>query len=209
MKAARRYVANVDLPVAGRAPRERRDAARNRQLILDAAQRLFERDGAVAVSMDRVAEEAGVGKGTLYRRFGDRAGLALALLDARERELQEHLIRGPAPLGPGAPAVERMVAFGRAWLDLLETHGDLVLASETGSIGARYRSIVYATYRAHLVLLVREARPDADADYLADALLATLDSQLVLFQRTDRGMSRERLEQGWEDLVRRAVREPG
>jgi AcrR family transcriptional regulator len=195
------------LPVTGQ-PRERRDAARNRELILAAARRLFERDGPGAVSMDRVAEEAGVGKGTLYRRFGDRAGLALALLDARERELQEQLIRGPAPLGPGAAPVERIVAFGHAWLDVLDSHGDIVLAAESGSIGARFRGSVYASHRTHLELLVAEARPDADAGYLADALLAALDSELVLFMRTDRGRSLDEIKAGFEELARGAVREP-
>jgi AcrR family transcriptional regulator len=195
------------LPVTGQ-PRERRDAARNRELILAAARRLFERDGPGAVSMDRVAEEAGVGKGTLYRRFGDRAGLALALLDARERELQEQLIRGPAPLGPGAAPVERIVAFGHAWLDVLDSHGDIVLAAESGSIGARFRGSVYASHRTHLELLVAEARPEADAGYLADALLAALDSELVLFMRTDRGRSLGEIKAGFEELARRAVREP-
>jgi AcrR family transcriptional regulator len=195
------------LPVTGQ-PRERRDAARNRELILAAARRLFEREGPAAVSMDRVAEEAGVGKGTLYRRFGDRAGLALALLDARERELQEQLIRGPAPLGPGAAPVERIVAFGHAWLDVLDSHGDIVLAAESGSIGARFRGSVYASHRSHLELLVAEARPDADAGYLADALLAALDSELVLFMRTDRGRSLDEIKAGFEELVRGAVREP-
>jgi len=45
---------------------------------------------------------AGVGKGTLIPRFGDRAGLAVALLDERERELQERILSGRPPLGPGA-----------------------------------------------------------------------------------------------------------
>jgi AcrR family transcriptional regulator len=202
------YGAGVDLPVTTQ-PRERRDAARNRELILAAAQRLFEREGPAAVSMDRVAEEAGVGKGTLYRRFGDRAGLALALLDARERELQEQIIRGPAPLGPGAPSADRIVAFGHAWLDVLGTHGDIVLAAESGPIGARFRSAVYAIHRTHLELLVAEARPDADAGYLADALLAALDSELVLFMRTDRGRSLDEIKAGFEQLVRGAVREQG
>jgi AcrR family transcriptional regulator len=53
--------------------------------------------------MDAVAAEAGVGKGTLFRRFGDRAGLAVALLDERERDLQAAVLSGPPPLGPGAP----------------------------------------------------------------------------------------------------------
>ena len=201
------YGEPVDLPVSGR-PRERSDAARNRELILAAARRLFDEEGPAAVSMDRVAEQAGVGKGTLYRRFGDRAGLALALLDARECEFQEQVIRGPAPLGPGAPPVERVVAFGHAWLDILDTHGDIVLAAESGPVGARFRGSVYASHRTHLELLVAEADPEADAGYLADALLSALDSQLVLFMRTDRGRSLDEIKAGWEQLVRRAVRAP-
>ena len=152
--------------------------------------------------MDRVAQEAGVGKGTIYRRFGNRASLAMALLDARERELQEAIIRGPSPLGPGAPPTERLVAFGHAWLDVLAQHGDFVLASEHGSVGTRFRGAVYASHRAHLSLLLREARPDADADYLADALLAALGSELVLFLRSDREMDLERIKAGWEQLAR-------
>jgi AcrR family transcriptional regulator len=195
-----------ELPVAGRPARERRDAARNREAILAAAQRLFEREGPAAVSMERVAKEAGVGKGTIYRRFGDRASLATALLDAGERELQETLIRGAAPLGPGAPPAERLIAFGHAWLDVLVRHGDIVLASEHGSVGTRFRSAVYASHRAHVILLLREARPDADVEYLADVLLAALSSELVLFQRTDRGIDVNRLNEGWSELVRSVAR---
>lgn len=57
-------------------PRERADAARNRAKVLAAATKLFAEEGVEAVSMDAVAAEAGVGKGTLFRRFGDKAGLA-------------------------------------------------------------------------------------------------------------------------------------
>jgi AcrR family transcriptional regulator len=152
--------------------------------------------------MDRIAEGAGVGKGTLYRRFGDRAGLARALLDELEREFQDALIRGPAPLGPGAPAIDRLVAFGAALLDRVNMHGDLILASETGSVGGRFRGSIYAAHRAHVALLLREARPGCDAEYLADALLAALAAELVLFLRTDRGMPIERLKAGFADLAR-------
>lgn len=197
-----------ELPVAGQATQERRDAARNREAILAAAQRLFEREGPAAVSMERVAAEAGVGKGTVYRRFGDRASLATALLDAGERELQETLIRGAPPLGPGAPPVERLVAFGHAWLDVLVRHGDIVLASEHGPVGTRFRSAVYASHRAHMILLLHEARPEADAEYLADALLAALGSELVLFMRTDRGLDLDRIKEGWTELVRSVAGAP-
>src|SRR6185436_535586 len=68
-----------------------------------AAELVAER-GIDRVSMDDVARAACVGTGTLYRRFGDRAGLALALLDDHTRAFQDALIAGPPPLGPGAPA---------------------------------------------------------------------------------------------------------
>src|SRR4051812_40024312 len=77
-----------DLPLlSGGVVRERADAARNRLKVLAAAERLFAAQGVGAVSMDEVATVAGVGKGTLYRRFGDKSGLAAALLDEREAEL--------------------------------------------------------------------------------------------------------------------------
>src|SRR6202020_3340591 len=93
----------IELPVIG-APAERADAARNRQRILAAAEKLFTRDGVAATSMDAIALEAGVGKGTLFPRFGDRASLALALLESSARDFQESFIRGPPPRGPAAPS---------------------------------------------------------------------------------------------------------
>jgi AcrR family transcriptional regulator len=106
----------ADLPVLHLAAdtRERADAARNRRRILEAAAMLVGERGIEHVSMDDVARAASVGTGTLYRRFGDRAGLALALLDEHTREFQDSLIAGPPPLGPGACATERLHAFGQA-----------------------------------------------------------------------------------------------
>src|SRR5918912_751432 len=117
-----------ELPVFDAQPKERADAARNRLRILEAAIRLVGERGIDNVSMEDVACAAGVGTGALYRRFGDRAGLALALLDEQTREFQDALISGPPPLGPGAPAVERLRAFGEGFLDLLERHAELLEA---------------------------------------------------------------------------------
>ena len=63
------------LPMADEPAPERADAARNREAILAAALRLVETRGVDCVTMDTVASEARVGKGTLFRRFGDRTGL--------------------------------------------------------------------------------------------------------------------------------------
>ena len=183
----------IDLPVPG-APTERADAARNRQRILDAAKTLFARDGVACTSMDAIAAEARVGKGTLFRRFGDRASLALALLDSTERAFQDAFIRGPAPLGPGAPPCERLIAFGRTLLQRLSAHGELLLAAQTaGTPGSRFDAGPYGAYRAHVTMLIRDAAPDLDADYVAEALLATLGAEVVLHQLRQPGMTLDRL----------------
>ena len=188
------------LPVVGSAP-ERADAARNRTKILDAAARLVARHGIEHVSMDMLAAEAGVGKGTIFRRFGDRAGLARALLDEHERSFQDELIRGEPPLGPGAPPAERLRAYGHAWIDVLETHGEVILASESGSPCARFRSPPYLAHRAHVTSLLVELDPRIDADFHADSLLAVLAADQHRYLRQDRGMSLERVRAGWDAVV--------
>jgi AcrR family transcriptional regulator len=192
-----------ELPVLQDEPPLRADAARNRDKVLIAAEKLFAEHGADCVTMDAVAAAAGVGKGTLFRGFGDRAGLVLALLTEHERRLQEDLIRGPAPVGPGAPAIERLVAFGERVLVHLAQHGPLIAAAE-GRLD-RYRSGPFMVYHAHVALLVREAAPEADWEYLTDTLLASLVASHVGYMRRVRGMSLERLGAGWADVVRRLL----
>ncbi|AQZ65071.1 Transcriptional regulator, TetR family [[Actinomadura] parvosata subsp. kistnae] len=168
---------------------ERADAARNREKVLAAAARLFAEKGVDAVSMDAVAAEAGVGKGTLFRRFGDKAGLAVALLDDRERDLQQRILSGPPPLGPGAPARERLVAFVRAYLDFLFAHLDLVRMSETASPGARYRIGSYWFWHRHVAILLAQSR-GGDADVLAHTLLAAMQAELADVLQTEYGRDR-------------------
>lgn len=195
-----------ELPLLGQPPRERADAARNRQRILDAALRLACERGIAEVSMDDVAAAAGVGKGTVYRRFRDRYGLALALLDEVDRKLQEAVLRGPPPLGPGAPPDERLRAFLEALADVVEVHADLL---SSAGVGSRYRSGPYGFHRLHVFVLLREARPDLDAGYLSDALLAPLEPSLYRYQRRERGLSSGRVKAGLRALVDGVLACPG
>lgn len=196
----------LGLPVVGSAT-ERADAARNRDRILCAAARLFEEtDDPSAVTMDAVAAAAGVGKGTVFRRFGDRAGLMRSLLDDDETSFQEGVIRGDPPLGPGAPPIERLIAFARARFELLERHGLMIAAAEASERGdARFDSPVYLFYRSHILMLVGEASPACDADYITEALLAPLAATQYVYQRRARGMAFERVADGYEWLVRRLL----
>jgi AcrR family transcriptional regulator len=193
-------MASNPLPVAGSTP-ERADAARNRLKILEAAERLAARHGIERVSMDMVAEEAGVGKGTIFRRFGDRASLALALLDEHVQQFQEAFIRGKPPLGPGAPPIERLRAFGHAMIDLLEEQGDLILVGESGSPCARFRSPPFRAHRAHVTSLLTELDPRLDAEYHADSLLAVLAADQYRHLRRERKMPIERVRAGWDSVV--------
>jgi AcrR family transcriptional regulator len=192
-----------ELPLAPEARAERVDAARNREAILEAAERLLSCEGTESITMDRLACEAGVGKGTLFRRFGDRAGLFHALLDETERRLQDGFIRGPAPLGPGAPPEQRLTAFGHELLALTVERGDLLLAATPPERGSRFRSPVHAAYRAHISSLLIEL-DCGQWDYLADILLAALEPELVLHQ-IERGVTLAELKRSWEELVSRAV----
>jgi AcrR family transcriptional regulator len=182
-------------------PAVRADAAANRARILCAAERLFAERGPDCVSMDQIAAAAGVGKGTLFRRFGDRASLAHALLDERERRFQDELIRGAPPLGPGAPPAVRLEAFGHALLELVEEQGELLRAAEAG--GRRAMTSVYAVYRAHVAALLAALDPRLDREVLPDLLLAGLSAELVLHLRRERGLAPADLRAGWTDLVGR------
>jgi AcrR family transcriptional regulator len=64
----------------------RRDAERNRQRILDTAGTLFAERG-LDVSLDEIARHAGVGVGTVYRRFPDKEQLIDALFEDRLAEI--------------------------------------------------------------------------------------------------------------------------
>ena len=158
--------------------RERADAARNRLRVLTAAERLFAERGVAGVTMDDVAAAAGVGKGTLYRRFVDKGGLAVALLDQRERELQQAILSGPPPLGPGADPPERLAAFVAGYLVFLDRQLDLVLLAETSTPGARLRTGAHAFWRQHCAHLLRSAHAPSP-ELRADLLLAGLSAEQV------------------------------
>jgi len=188
--------------ISGQEPRERADAARNRERVLAAAAQLVEERGIGCVSMDDIARAACVGTGTVYRRFGDRAGLALALLDEESRAFQDALISGPPPLGPGVPASERLSAFGLRYLDLLDRRAELMVVGAPAERGGQGPDQFNAT---HLAILVGQAAPQLDGAFTARALLAALNPAQHLFARRVLGWELERLQAGWVGLVEALV----
>lgn len=190
------------LPILGQPLRERSDAARNRDALMCAAKKLVDHCGVDAVTMDAVAEEAGVGKGTVFRRFGSRAGLMAALLDASEAAWQGEVISGPPPLGPGAPPRERLLAFGRSRLVGNLERAALVQAAT----GAQPRSYAAYSFTAtHVRYLLDQLGVRGDIALLATAILAPLEVPILLQQTETEGMEIDRIVAGWEDLVSRVI----
>lgn len=183
----------LELPLTGTTtPPERGDAQRNRVKVIEAAERLFCADRDVArVDMRDIAAEAGVGVGTLYRRFGDKATLVGNVLDRRARELQDAILSGPPPLGPGAPPEERLQAFLPALVDHMEAELNLIVALEEMQPGALFAIGPYPAWRLHTMVLLEEIGGDYDPAWTCDALLAPLSPGLYAHQRRDRGLSVE------------------
>ncbi len=193
--------------LAGEPPRERADAPRNRTRLLDVAARLVEERGAANVTMDALAAAAGVGKGTVYRRFGDRAGLMRALLDHAERVLQGAFLSGPPPLGPGAPPADRLRAFGAAVVEHRLRYRDLYLEAES-SPAHRFRdNPPRDLFARHVASLLVAADVTGDVEILTEALLGFLDTALVTHLHADREMPVERITAGWAELVAFVLRD--
>lgn len=191
----------VPLLLGAERPAERSDAARNRRKILDATAHIVAHQGIDALSIHEVAQLANLGVGTVYRRFGDRAGLIFALLDEREQEFQHSFLAGPPPLGPGAEPKERIRAFLHALADRVYSQRDLLLQAEISSPMARFRSGPYTVYHSHLVALIDHALPDADGVCLADSLLAPLAARVLTFQIDERGLTLHRIKAGLDALL--------
>ncbi|MDA0563374.1 TetR/AcrR family transcriptional regulator [Streptomonospora sp. S1-112] len=170
----------VPLEPFGKPRGERADAARNRERLLEAARAMIAEQGTRHVTMDALAERAGLGKGTVFRRFGSRAGIFQALLDDDERRFQERVLSGPPPLGPGADPAQRLDAYGCARIPFLLEHHAIARAAvdRTLPVPAGAASMTQPHIR---MLLGQAGLPPAHLDGLAVQLTAALEGPLLLY----------------------------
>jgi AcrR family transcriptional regulator len=195
-------------PRAARA--ERRDAAEHRQQVLEAALRLFTTRGVEAVTMAEIATAAGVGKGTLYRRYADKGQLTLALMDACVRHLQDEVAAEHTRCDRSEPALRQVEALLDRLIGWTEEHTTWLGVISDQAAGERRAAVhcgpLYSWMHAVLVELLERAVANGEAAlddcvYTADALLAALDVDLYLFQRRQRGYSPEQISAGLKRLV--------
>jgi AcrR family transcriptional regulator len=163
-------------------PGERADAARNRRAILAATETLLSRHRPDEVTIEQVAAAAGVGKGTVFHRFGNRMGLMIALMHERALGLREAVEDGPPPLGPGAPPRERLRAFLSAVVDVVGRNKGLLAALGQAVTPRAHgeNNPVYLFWHGHISSLIAAERPDLDAPLVADLLLAGLQAEPIL-----------------------------
>lgn len=179
------------------ARRERADAARNRRAILRAAEELLAAHRPEDISMEQVAAAAGVGKGTVFHRFGNRMGLMRELMLERVYVVHEAVAGGPPPLGPGAPPRERLLAFLDAIATAVTRNKGLLAGLDHAEAVAQHTpedvdtSPIYVFWHTHIAGLLAEARPGLDAEFHAHLLLAPFRSTPV--QRLLDGGDPERL----------------
>ena len=180
---------------------ERRDAAESRRRVLDTARELFEERGVDSVSMHEIGRAAGVGQGTLYRRYEHKGALCSALLFESTERFYER-VRARTQKGNDAALVQ----LGSLIDDLAaftEENAPLLGAVRDAAGGERrmemYRNPFYGWLRATVLVLLEqaiaegEAAPDLDVEYAADFVLAPLNIDLYLFQRHEIGMEPVRI----------------
>jgi len=202
----------VNQPVIwGAPPPERADAARNRLHLLTTARQMLAEQDPDRLTMDGLAERAGLGKGTVFRRFGTRAGIFRALLDDDERAFQQRVLSGPPPLGPGAAPLERLIAYGRARAGFMVGRREIARAaldcSQPLPVGQRA-----PMSQIHIrVLLGQLSLGGVDLDMLTVQLAAALDGPVLLYLSVDELTDpvdelEQRIGQAWQDLVERVCR---
>lgn len=193
-------------------PTERKDAAANRLLIMETARNLFATQGVAAVTMADIAKEAGVGKGTLYRRFGHKGELCLALLDKQLQAFQDNTLahlremtaRNETYLVQLDYFLDALVRFITANLPLM-----CEIDSAPGSIENLVQDVNQPHYWQELTvrgLLARavmqgEITAVVDIEYLASALMATLNARVLRLQLEGQGFTVERISNGLRQLV--------
>ena len=193
--------------------RERRDAVENRERLLAVAKKLFAAQGAENTAMQAVAQAAGVGQGTLYRHFADKAALCHALIKEDLAAFRERVgaLLDDATVSPLARLGLLIGEKNR----LTEGHLPLFAVMESGTPGGSRRPGPFHTWlHERIVALLEEAvaRGDAaplDAPFTADALLAAVAPPLYRAQRVELGWSRERIDAAMRRLFVDGVRVKG
>jgi AcrR family transcriptional regulator len=204
-------------PLGSDTRRERRDAAEHRQQILTAARQLFAAQGVAETTMQEIGRVAGVGQGTLYRRFADKGHLCSALLEDDFAAFQKRM--EPILDGPDAPssALTRLGRLLDEFVVLVDSHSSLLASMQELRHGGGRTHFLQKPFHVWLhtriMALLTEASAQGevralDPAFLADAILSVIIPSLIGFQEQYRGFSRKRIAAGIRCLFIDGLRVP-
>jgi AcrR family transcriptional regulator len=192
---------------------ERRDAAANRQLLLETAAELFADQGVASVHMTDIAKEAGVGKGTLYRRFAHKGELCLHLLDKELQAFQEGALASlREQTAAGRPFMAQLDSFLDSLVPFIASNLPLMIEiansplSATDSFGLDVNRPHFWQEMTVRGLLQRaqkaaEIPPHLDVPYIASALMAPLDARILHYQLEVQAFPVSQISAGLRQLV--------
>ncbi len=201
---------SIQHPLGGRLRHERRDAMEHRQRILQVAQNLFAKYGVHAVSMHQIAKAAGVGQGTLYRRYAHKGDLCMDMLQERHERLYDD-ITTLFITKADASVLERLDGVLALSIAFLEEQGALLgpiaftemreaMCIEANAQHVPLHSFYLWLHGTFVRLLIeaveRKELSVIDTSFTADAILATLNPMFYRMQRQERGLSPEHILQG-------------
>jgi TetR/AcrR family transcriptional repressor of mexAB-oprM operon len=181
--------------------KERKDSIEHRRIILQKAQALFTEYGVDSVTMHQIAKSAGIGQGTLYRRYAHKGELCQDLM----MESTQHLcddVQSYLDANPQLPAKERLVMFLGIFLDFIESHSHWLISIHAPTCEGRqslmYQSPLYSYMHNAIYQLLNEALPatieaSSDRTFRADTMLASMNPEFYLFMRRERGYSKEEI----------------
>lgn len=183
---------------------ERKDAAKHRELILETATHLFDTKGVDSVSMHQIAKTAGIGQGTLYRRYSSKADLCMELLmDSFQRftnDINQYLYNAAQ-----RPVRERLGHFLAKWIDYIASNFQWLNAIKSNAICSEdrikiYHSPAFTYVTAILIGLLEEAitqkqMPPINTDFAAFNVASSLSPEAFLFLHNDRNMSLEQIKE--------------
>jgi AcrR family transcriptional regulator len=179
----------------------RADALKNRELLLQTAQRLFAESGVDAVTMSDVADAAGVGKGTLYRHFPNgKPDLCQVLIDADQRDLQNRTL---ARLREQGDPLTDLEWFLREVVAFVNRNQRFMFAASSMSTTLDHPA--HRWWRLTIRGLLARINPLLDADYMADVLFVMVDPRTIHFQMHARGYDYDQIASALVSLLRQII----
>jgi AcrR family transcriptional regulator len=187
------------------------------QRILEATRQLSAEIGLEAASMHAIAKRAGIGQGSLYRRFTDKGEICSVLLrDSSERFLikMEQEVQQP---GETLPALVRLQLSIERVVDFLEEHAELLNLIKSEFTGKNQLTHFEHPFFQRLIAIVANLLQQAldageivsvDSQFTATALISVLSPDLYLYQQKAHSYTKEQILDGIITLFIKGLRKP-